>query len=246
MRMLDDPRVSAETLGRVVEADPALSVQMIRLANTSYYGLAEPVGSAWRAITVIGISTVRSVVTTAAFDLFDGDAPLPAGYWRTALATAAAAGAIAGRVGLQPGDAFSAGLLQDIGRALLARRARDTHERIDQQVVCPMQRVHIEREVLGFTHADITANALEALRFPPATVEATRQHHGDPESIDSPMGKVLHAADLVALKVGNDRVDSAPITEALALLDIREEAEEIVLETANEVESLSVFLTVGA
>src|SRR5260221_594545 len=68
--MLEDPRTSAADLGRLIESDPALSTQVIRLANTAFYGLSGKVASAWRAVTVLGLATVRALATTAAFDLF--------------------------------------------------------------------------------------------------------------------------------------------------------------------------------
>ena len=68
--MLEDPRTSAADLGRLIESDPALSTQVIRLSNTAFYGLSGKVSSAWRAVTVLGLATVRAIATTAAFDLF--------------------------------------------------------------------------------------------------------------------------------------------------------------------------------
>ena len=56
--MLEDPRSSAADLGRLIESDPALSEQIMRLANTAFYGLAGKVSSAWRAVTVLGLTDV--------------------------------------------------------------------------------------------------------------------------------------------------------------------------------------------
>ena len=55
--MLEDPRTSAADLGRLIESDPALSTQVIRLSNTAFYGLSGKVSSAWRAVTVLGLAT---------------------------------------------------------------------------------------------------------------------------------------------------------------------------------------------
>ncbi len=122
--MLEDPRTSAADLGRLIESDPALSTQVIRLSNTAFYGLSGKVSSAWRAVTVLGLATVRAIATTAAFDLFsEKGRSVPDDFWEHSVTTAAAAAAIARRVGVQPNDAFSAGLLHDLGTALVFRRA---------------------------------------------------------------------------------------------------------------------------
>ena len=69
--MLEDPRTSAADLGRLIESDPALSTQVIRLSNTAFYGLSGKVSSAWRAVTVLGLATVALLLT-----LRDGGAGL--------------------------------------------------------------------------------------------------------------------------------------------------------------------------
>src|SRR5262249_26874047 len=77
--MLDDTGASAADLGRLIDSDHELSTQVVRLANTPFYGLAGRVTSAWRAVTVLGLATLRAIATAAAFDLFaDHGRPLPA------------------------------------------------------------------------------------------------------------------------------------------------------------------------
>jgi HD-like signal output (HDOD) protein len=248
LRMLDDPRTSAEALGQVIERDPALSMQVIRLANTSYYGLSDPVASAWRAVTVVGLATVRSIATSTAFGLFDDDG-LPEGYWDHSLATASAAAAIARRIGIQPGDAFSVGLLQDLGRALIARRAARTHELINERLAScsELTIVAAEESELGFGHPDITARALAAMRFPEETIEATRKHHVAPESVELPLARLLYGADLIAEHVRADADDRDRIAAALATLAITEdEVDRILEETGEELERLAGFLTIAA
>ena len=138
--MLEDPRTSAADLGRLIESDPALSTQVIRLANTAFYGLSGKVSSAWRAVTVLGLATVRAIATTAAFDLFsEKGRSVPDDFWPHSVTTAAAAAAIARRVGIQPNDAFSSGLLArprqrarvPPGAASLRRGARAARRRPD-------------------------------------------------------------------------------------------------------------------
>jgi HD-like signal output (HDOD) protein len=96
--MLEDPRTSAADLGRLIESDPSLSTQVIRLANTAFYGLSGKVSSAWRAVTVLGLATVRAIATTAAFDLFsEKGRSVPDDFWSHSVTTAAAAAALARR-----------------------------------------------------------------------------------------------------------------------------------------------------
>jgi putative nucleotidyltransferase with HDIG domain len=247
--MLEDPRTSAADLGRLIESDPALSTQVIRLSNTAFYGLSGKVSSAWRAVTVLGLATVRAIATTAAFDLFsEKGRSVPDEFWEHSVTTAAAAAAIARRVGVQPNDAFSAGLLHDIGTALVFRRAPRRYDTmIENRAANPdVPLVDIEVEEFGATHAQVGAAALGVMRFPVEMVEAIGGHHTTPGLVPSLLGRLLIAADAVALAVdGIDFEENAPIGEALEALEVPASAAQgMVDEVRGDQENLSSFLTV--
>ena len=247
--MLEDPRTSAADLGRLIESDPALSTQVIRLSNTAFYGLSGKVSSAWRAVTVLGLATVRAIATTAAFDLFsEKGRSVPDAFWEHSVTTAAAAAAIARRVGIQPNDAFSAGLLHEIGTALVFRRAPRRYDTMMERRAAEPGRtlVEIEQEEFGATHAQVGAAALGVMRFPAEMVEAIAGHHSAPSTVQPLLGRLLIAADSVALEVdGVDTEENAPIGEALEALEIPASAAAgMVDEVRGDQENLSSFLTV--
>lgn len=247
--MLEDPRTSAADLGRLIESDPALSTQVIRLANTAFYGLSGKVASAWRAVTVLGLATVRALATTAAFDLFsEKGRSVPEEFWSHSVATAAASAALARRVGVQANDAFSAGLLHDIGSALVFRRAPRRYDAVLERVEnegLPLAKA--EHDEFGFTHADVGAAALGVMKFPPELVEAIGHHHHRPADVASLLGRLLIAADAIALRVdgGGANEDNVEIGEALVALEIPASAEEgLLAEVTDDQDNLAGFLTV--
>jgi putative nucleotidyltransferase with HDIG domain len=247
--MLEDPRTSASDLGRLIESDPALSTQVIRLSNTAFYGLSGKVSSAWRAVTVLGLATVRAIATTAAFDLFsEKGRSVPDEFWEHSVTTAAAAAAIARRVGVQPNDAFSAGLLHDLGTALVFRRAPRRYDTMMERRVSDPDTplVDIELEEFGATHAQVGAAALGVMRFPAEMVEAIATHHTAPSLVPTALGRLLIAADAVALEVdGVESEENAPIGEALEALELpASAAQSMVDEVRGDQENLSSFLTV--
>ena len=100
-------------------------------------------------MTVLGLATVRAIATTAAFDLFsEKGRSVPDDFWPHSVTTAAAAAAIARRVGIQPNDAFSSGLLHDLGSALVFRRAPRRYDAVlellagDPDALAPRRRAH--------------------------------------------------------------------------------------------------------
>ncbi len=242
MRMLDDPRASAESLGKVIESDASLSARLIQLANTSYYGLNAPVSSAWRAVTVVGLATLRSVVATAILDIGTAEGlSVPDGFWTHSMATAAASGLLAPRMGVDPGEAFSAGLLHDVGTALVFRRARD---RYDETIVraneVPL--LVAEREVLGVDHTELGARAVGALGFGSEAIDAIAAHHNT-----GPLpafAACLRAADALAAMVLEETVAEAErdLDEALIAVNVAEHERQPlyqrVCELVDDLESL--------
>jgi len=247
--MLEDPRTSAADLGRLIESDPALSTQVIRLSNTAFYGLSGKVSSAWRAVTVLGLATVRAIATTAAFDLFsEKGRSVPDDFWPHSVTTAAAAAAIARRVGVQPNDAFSAGLLHDLGSALVFRRAPRRYDAVLELLAADptLTRVEAEQQEFGATHAEVGAAALGVMRFPADMVEAIGSHHTHPSEITSLIGRVLVAADTVAIELDNITSEqNVELGVALEALDMPAAAGESLLdEVRSDQDNLAGFLTV--
>jgi putative nucleotidyltransferase with HDIG domain len=247
--MLEDPRTSAADLGRLIESDPALSTQVIRLANTAFYGLSGKVSSAWRAVTVLGLATVRAIATTAAFDLFsEKGRSVPDDFWPHSVTTAAAAAALARRVGIQPNDAFSSGLLHDIGAALVFRRAPRRYDAVVELMAADptLDKLEAERQEFGMTHADVGAAALGVMRFPAEMVEAIGAHHSDPPTVTPVLGRVLIAADSAAIEVDHITSETnVPLPEALEALDIPGAVSDSLLEEVRrDQENLAGFLTV--
>lgn len=247
--MLEDPRTSAADLGRLIESDPSLSTQVIRLANTAFYGLSGKVSSAWRAVTVLGLATVRALATTAAFDLFsEKGRSVPDDFWPHSVTSAAAAAALARRVGVQSNEAFSAGLLHDIGSALVFRRAPRRYDAVLDRMTQDTTITLVEAEMaeFGVTHAEVGAAALGTMRFPSEMVEAISLHHTNPAEVTPLLGRLLIAADGLAIAVdGISSEQNFEIGTALEAIDIPANAEQNLLdEVARDQDNLAGFLTV--
>lgn len=177
--LLDDPDWSVGDLGRLIESDPALSARVVHLANSPFYGLAAQVSSALRAISVLGQVTVRALAAVTAGGLLEsGGRPVPEGFWAHATGTAAGASVIARQLRVPVSDAFTAGLLADIGVALLHRHDPERYDAVVAfSQLDPHAHTSFERQVFGTDHAAAGAAVLKAWRFPTALVEAAEQHH---------------------------------------------------------------------
>jgi HD-like signal output (HDOD) protein len=197
--MFDDPSVSTAALGLVIESDPALTVQVLRTANSPYYGLSRRVGSVRQAITVLGFAMVRSLAAAKIFKLGSREHMyMPETFWRHSFTTAAAAAVVARRSGAATNDAFSAGLLLDIGSALLRRHDGTRYGDVLRLTTQGARLLEAEREVFGIGHPDVGGFALERLRFPSEVATAVSEHHLMPARGSGPLGSTLFLADLLA------------------------------------------------
>lgn len=254
LHMLGDDDVTMGELGEVIATDPALSMQVIRLANSPYYGLRDPVGSVERAVVVVGLSTVRALAASAAFGLLEerGRA-LPEGFWTHAVATAVGSALVARRTGLPASEAFSAGLLHDVGAALLFRHAPRRYDAAVRAAAASGDLLAAERAAFGLCHQDAGALALAACRFPPAFVRAVAHHHGSGEQADpeaGPLAVALVAGEALAVAAlgateAPERV--APLEAALTDAGLDPAASEFLVEAVRaEAEALAGFLAAVA
>ncbi|MDQ5945995.1 MAG: hypothetical protein QG619_1418, partial [Pseudomonadota bacterium] len=166
LQSMDNDDADTRELAGKLARDQALTAKVLRVANSSFYGLQGKVDSIGDAIVVLGLHGVRTLATAAAItDVF---APKGSGgaasvqtynmhlFWRHSIAVGLCAKAIARKRRLNDGNAFTAGLMHDIGRlalascfpAHIAAVAKDRAETGDCWLFA-------ERRVLGLDHAEI-------------------------------------------------------------------------------------------
>ncbi|MCQ1550110.1 MAG: HDOD domain-containing protein [Candidatus Accumulibacter phosphatis] len=223
LRSLDnedaDPRLLAMKLAR----DQALAAKVLRVANSSYYGLPGKVRTIGDAFAVIGLQGVRTLAVGAAIsNVFAGRAGSRTGiwdfhnFWRHSMAVGLAAKRIARCGGIDEGHAFVAGLLHDIGRLALAscfpeHLAAVAHERSGDDA----NWLAVEQRVLGTDHAAIGKLLAEYWRFPQMLCEAIGSHHVVEGANSSGLVSLVqiadalgHAAERVAGRNEDERVVS--------------------------------------
>jgi HD-like signal output (HDOD) protein len=204
-----DPRSSATDLASALMADPAITAQVIRLANSAYYGLSGRVGTVPFAVTVVGFVSIRSVVAAFAAGALGGDAPVPDGFWQRAAASASASSLIAPRVGAGRADAFSLGLLHELGDFLLYRASPDAYAEVRAAADhwdC-RRRCRVERALFGIDHGQALARCLDTWLFPEEFVQAI-ESHAETTRVGQPLPRALvggQALGALALKRDDER-----------------------------------------
>ncbi len=197
----DDPTSNASDLAAAVSADPVLTAQVMRLANSAYYGLSGRVRSADFAVTVLGFATVRSLAAAFAAGALGSGAVVPRDFWEHAAASAAGCAQVSSRHQVARPEAFSLGLLHDLGAALLCRLDEAAFHAIEDRVQLPDSRQAVlhERKTFGMDHAAVAATVLESWRFPDEMVEAIATHHDSPMPDWSRLQRCLAAGQALAV-----------------------------------------------
>jgi HD-like signal output (HDOD) protein len=198
---LERPDCFALDVAREISCDPALTARLLRVANSTLYGISGKVESVMDALAILGMEQVHSLLlatsVTMAFSKISPPLMNMRRYWRTSLYCALIARCIAKRGRKVRTDrAFVEGLLADIGHLVMYQHMPFKCEDALQQAMESGQAVHeIERDLFGFDHADVGAELLAQWNLSPE-MEAAIRHQHEPEEAGaaSAEASILHVS----------------------------------------------------
>ncbi len=183
-RALEKESASTDELGEIIEKDSALTTKLLRLANSSYYGLSYQVDTVKRAISVLGFNTVRNLAVTISVDkIFRGDMDGSfdvRGLWKHSLGCALSSKLLLGsKDPVLREEAFVCGIIHDIGKVVIAQNMPDAMHEVIKKISGDngMNQSSAEREIMGFTHADVGALVAEKWHFPEKFSRTIKFHH---------------------------------------------------------------------
>lgn len=201
LRLAKAEDVSVEELAAVIQTDPALTVKMLKVVNSTLFGIPRQISSVRQAVSMLGLRSVKvmalsfslvSALGSAHAEGFDFQL-----YWRRSLSCAAAS-RLLGKAVAPPlaEEAFVAGLLTDLGMVASWRCASEMYEPV-LRAWTKRERplAEIESDLLGITHARLGRELLETWGLPESLCNAVGAHHG--EGLASLSGKPLKLAKII-------------------------------------------------
>ena len=230
--------VSFAKLGDLIEKDTVVAGNILHLVNSALYSRRATITSVRHALALLGMDKVRNTLLGMSISRMWSQVKAPpvwsmARFNRHSASVAILSDQIASRLpgADYPEGAFVAGLLHDLGRLLIALGLPDefarlvaVHERSERSWT------ECELELLGFTHAELSAEALEKWRFPEPVQLAVRDHHRPPAFAVGgtvPLSVVVDAANQYVNSTGESIVASKLVSsenvEVLAALGLAEE-----------------------
>ncbi|MEQ1885985.1 MAG: HDOD domain-containing protein [Bryobacteraceae bacterium] len=183
MATLADENVSFTQVAALIEKDTVVAGNILHLVNSALYARRGTINSVGHALSILGIVKLRNAVLGMSISKMWTQVRTPAS-WSMArfnmhsVATAILCDLLAQRVPVEyPEGAFIAGLMHDIGRLLIAIGLPAESNTIAN--ICPYDSVSYETEqqVLGFTHTELSADALRVWKLPEPIQIAVRDHH---------------------------------------------------------------------
>lgn len=228
LSLTDDPKADSTRLKACIERDPALTARLLRVVNSSLFGLVRPVADLSQAIAMLGANALKLLVLGFSLpeQLFAAKASdVLRLYWRRALTRAVAARDLAALIKDKHGDeAFIAGLLGDLGILVFVQEGEDRYLRLflrARDEGTPL--VEAERRVYGFNHVELTTRILAEWKLPPTIVEAVRG--GFKETADDALAPALAAGDAHLAGVGRSTARVLCCANMLAELLVEERTE---------------------
>jgi putative nucleotidyltransferase with HDIG domain len=182
-KALSDPNTDMGRVVEIIQYDPALTAKLLQLCNSAFFGRGRPANEVSEAVARLGFQTIyRVVASLKSPQLFRPSAKGygidPQAIWKHSAVAALAAQFMADDFGEDSGVLFTAGLLHDVGKVILAQKFKEQYQRalqVSREQQKPLSQVEIE--LFGASHADVGARLLELWGFSPELVTSVRFHH---------------------------------------------------------------------
>lgn len=238
-----DPDWSAKGLAGVIAKDPAVAACVLKVANSSYYSFQRQITSLEGAVSVLGLKTLKSLVLAASVKTLNKRFGLIEKLLlEDSIGSALSARAIARQSGgIDPEEAFLAGLMRHIGKIAMNNLAPEDYTEVIQGVYNQEgSRAALERKHFPYTHSAIGAALLDSWNLSPTLVACTLFHADQPpaDQFDAATERLLAIVNLAGSVCQRLGIGQRQADESLRLLDnphaaeleFDEESAETVLE----------------
>jgi HD-like signal output (HDOD) protein len=201
-RLLDNPMTSASELGRLISHDQGLVAKVLTVANSPLYGIPRRVSTIEFAIVILGFDHIKNIVIALSmlesFKSKNESQWNKRAYWLHSIITATAAKRISDELGYpRSGEAFTAGLLHDLGISVMQR-----YFNAEFLNICSMadgqeiRHLNAEKLIMGITHQEIGQFLTDKWNLPPVLGETILYHHAPSlNDKNKELTAIVHLAD---------------------------------------------------
>jgi len=221
---LSDADADLTELAGIIECDPAVSLHLLRVANSSVYGFSGQIRSVQHAVVILGFREVRNMALGLASGQVFGQGGQQQGaeLWQHSLGCAAVARSLATYYpGASPDEAFLGGILHDVGKLIFFDVIPDDYASTTADLD-PYMIAQVETDSFGITHQEIGQHCADEWELPMELNDVIRFHHDfDEPEVESDLLDVVKAANCLAryweLGSGETQTEETEPTEQLGL-----------------------------
>ncbi|WP_045224551.1 HDOD domain-containing protein [Methyloterricola oryzae] len=203
IKSFDDPQADGKQIAKKIAMDQVLVARVLRMANSARFGLPRQVASIDDSMMVLGFNAVRTLVVASGLaSAFKGPPGFDLkGFWRLSAATAEYAQLLAKPAGQRTDLAYSGGLMLHIGMLLILLEMPEQAQVVARAVDTGGSRAGVEAGLLGFNHANVSAELAKRWNFPDQLVQAFNAYPS-PLAAEPfiPLAGVFHLADYLATR----------------------------------------------
>lgn len=183
-KLIDDISSTADQIGDIIQTDPSITIRILKLINSAYFGLTKPVTSITQTVTLLGNQRLKHIllgsVLERVFKDIDTDQFSMEAFWQHSIKTAIISRHLAmqnARI-IDHDALFTAGLLHDIGRLVIVGTFADRLDEIEAlKSDKNMGSAQAEREILGYDHTEVGEALLESWGLPYMLIQSVKNHH---------------------------------------------------------------------
>jgi predicted Zn finger-like uncharacterized protein len=203
--IMEDPNSGTKKVAELIETDQAIAAKVLKMANSAYYGMSGNVSSIQQAAVVLGDKALGELITLAGTSSLLGNKLY--GYamdsgelWRHSMMVAFGSKIIAQqRMPQLENDAFSVGLIHDVGKLVLDRPVLNRKSLFDEFMADGDKTfLNAENRILGFDHAEIGFDICQQWQIPDTLAKAIRYHHRPSAASDDDLVSIVSMADTIA------------------------------------------------
>jgi putative nucleotidyltransferase with HDIG domain len=247
MTKINNPRSTVDDIEKLIGLDQDLVSYILRLSNSFIFGLREEVRSVLRAIELVGMSNLRSMLITYFVRLLCNgisSSQVREYIWHHSLSVAVMSKTIAEKIyRVEQPNFYMIGFLHDIGKILLyMHNAQGFEKCLEQGILKGMDFVFTENQAFGFSHIEAGYYMIDKLGFSKKMKNIILFHH-NPQF--GPAGDMMHWIVSFANELAHYLEDNKPVDLQRYLVEINlgeKELQEVILSAQNRIKQYKDFL----
>jgi putative nucleotidyltransferase with HDIG domain len=255
LSLLRQEDVDNSRVVQLISFDPAITANVLRLCNSALFAGATPAAELSEAVNRLGFRQIYTLVATVSGAR--ALSPAQRGYglnagelWKHSVTTAVAAQLIARSQSADESVVFTAGLLHDIGKIVLAHALEHVYAGLVEQSVSQQAALlEVEQRLLGVQHAEIGGRLLTRWRLPENLVAAVCHHHRpDAAGPHQPLAAYVYLGNMIAYFMGQGYGFQAFAlrgrAEALEVLGLKAESiPQYMIQTFDQLQTVETLLS---